>query len=311
MEYKDYYSILGVEKNATPEEIKKAYRQLAKSYHPDKNPGSKVAEARFKEVSEAYEVLSDPQKKQHYDNLGKDWQRYQQTGGNPKEYYGNMYYQQAPDFDFSEIFGNDGGNGGFSEFFRNIFGGGGGNGNTGGNKNKRSNKGGQDYDTEVEISLEEAYKGTARILNVMNEKLRIQFKPGIPNDQVLRLKGKGGQGINGQPTGDLYVKVKILPHNLFKREGNDLHCELPVELYTVVLGGKVFINTFDGGTNFILPAGTDNGKVFRLKGKGMPDYAQPNKRGDLYVKINVQIPKNLSTQEIELFEKLSKLRPAK
>ncbi len=310
MDYKDYYGILGVEKNATPEEIKKAYRQLAKSYHPDKNPGSKVAEARFKEVSEAYEVLSDAQKKQHYDNLGKDWQKYQQTGSNPKEYYGNTT-QQNPDFDFSEIFGNDSGNGGFSDFFRNIFGGGGGNGNTGGNKNKRNNKGGQDYDTEVEISLEEAYRGTARILNVMNEKLRVQFKAGIPNDQVLRLKGKGGQGINGQPTGDLYVKVKILPHNLFKREGNDLHCELPVELYTVVLGGKVFISTFDGGTNFILPAGTDNGKVFRLKGKGMPDYAQPNKTGDLYVKINVQIPKNLSTQEIELFEKLSKLRPNK
>lgn len=309
MDYKDYYGILGVEKNATPEDIKKAYRQLAKAYHPDKNPGSKVAETRFKEVSEAYEVLSDPQKKQHYDNLGKDWQRYQQTGSNPKEYYSNTH-QQAPDFDFSDIFGNDGGSGGFSDFFRNIFGSGG-NGNTGGSKNKRNSKGGQDYDTEVEISLEEAYKGTARILNVMNEKLRIQFKAGIPNDQVLRLKGKGGQGVNGQPTGDLYVKVKILPHNLFKREGNDLHCELPVELYTVVLGGKVFINTFDGGTNFILPAGTENGKVFRLKGKGMPDYAQPNKTGDLYVKINVQIPKNLSTQEIELFEKLSKLRPNK
>jgi curved DNA-binding protein len=308
MDYKDYYGILGVEKNATPEDIKKAYRQLAKAYHPDKNPGSKVAEARFKEVSEAYEVLSDPQKKQHYDNLGKDWQKYQQAGNNPKEYQRGTQ-QENPDFDFSDIFGNDGGNGGFSDFFRNIFGGG--NGNAGNPKNKRGSKGGQDYDTEAEISLEEAYKGTARILNVMNEKLRIQFKAGIPNDQVLRLKGKGGQGVNGQPTGDLYVKVKILPHNLFKREGNDLHCELPVELYTVVLGGKVFINTFDGGTNFILPAGTENGKVFRLKGKGMPDYAQPNKTGDLYVKINVQIPKNLSTQEIELFEKLSKLRPNK
>jgi curved DNA-binding protein len=308
MDYKDYYGILGVEKNATQEEIKKAYRQLAKTWHPDKNPGSKVAESRFKEISEAYDVLSDTQKKKHYDDLGKNWNKYQQYN-NPYEYYKQTRPNDPPpNFDFSEIFGGDskagsGGNngGGFSDFFSNIF---------GGSEKKKATKG-QDYETEMEISLEDAYKGTTKIMTVMSQKLRIQLKPGVPHEQVLRLKGKGGEGTNGIPAGDLFVKVKILPHNLFKREGNDLHCELPVDLYTVVLGGKVFIETFDGGTNFILPAGTENGKVLRLKNKGMPNYANPAQMGDLFVKLNVQIPKNLSAQETELFNKLAEFRKPK
>lgn len=304
MDYKDYYGILGVEKSATQEEIKKAYRQLAKTWHPDKNPGSKVAEARFKEVSEAYEVLSDAQKKKHYDDLGKNWNKYQQYN-NPYEYYKQTKPNDPPpNFDFSEIFGNENkGNsesGGFSDFFSNIFG--------GNSAKKKTATKGQDYETEMEISLEDAYKGTTKMMTVMSQKLRIQLKPGVPHEQVLRLKGKGGEGANGLPAGDLFVKVKILPHYLFRREGNDLHCELPVDLYTVVLGGKVFIETFDGGTNFILPAGTENGKILRLKNKGMPNYSNPSQVGDLFVKLNVQIPKNLSAQETELFTKLAELR---
>jgi curved DNA-binding protein len=301
MDYKDYYAVLGVEKAASQEEIKKAYRQLAKTWHPDKNPGSKVAETRFKEVSEAYEVLSDVEKKKHYDELGKNWGKYQQYN-NPQEYYKNTK-NEAPPFDFSEIFGNEkngdkGSRGGFSDFFSNIF----------GDADKKKTAKGQDYETEMEITLEDAYKGTTKVMTVLAQKLRIQLKAGVPHEQSLRLKGKGGEGANGVPAGDLFVKVKILPHALFKREGNDLHCELSVDLYTIVLGGKVFIETFDGGTNFILPAGTDNGKVLRLKGKGMPNYANPSQFGDLFVKLNVQIPKNLSTTEVELFKKLEEIR---
>ncbi len=299
MDYKDYYSILGVEKAASPEEIKKAYRQLAKTYHPDKNPGSKVAEARFKEISEAYEVLSDVSKKKHYDDLGKNWNKYQQYN-NPQEYYRNTRpNEDTPNFDFSEIFGKER-TGGFSDFFSNIF---------GGNENKKQK--GQNYETEMEITLEEVYRGSTKILHVLNQKLRIQVKAGVPHEQVLKLKGKGGEGVNGLPAGDLFVKVKVLPHALFRREGNDLHCELPVNLYTIVLGGKVFIETFDGGTNFILPAGTDNGKVLRLKGKGLPDYTNPTQIGDLYVKLNAQIPKNLSPTEVDLFSKLAEIRKDK
>ncbi len=303
MDYKDYYAVLGIEKAASQEEIKKAYRQLAKTWHPDKNPGSKVAESRFKEVSEAYEVLSDVEKKKHYDELGKNWGKYQQYN-NPQEYYKNTRTNETPPFDFSEIFGNDktggknGGKGGFSDFFSNIF----------GDTEKKKTAKGQDYETEMEITLEDAYRGTTKIMTVLSQKLRIQLKPGVPHEQSLRLKGKGGEGANGVPAGDLFVKVKILPHSLFKREGNDLHCELSVNLYTIVLGGKVFIETFDGGTNFILPAGTDNGKVLRLKGKGMPDYTNPTHIGDLFVKLNVQIPKNLITEEVELFKKLEEIR---
>lgn len=301
MDYKDYYSVLGVEKTATPEEIKKAYRQLAKTYHPDKNPGSKVAEARFKEVSEAYEVLSDASKKKHYDDLGKNWNKYQQYK-NPQEYYReNRPSEDSPNFDFSDIFGKDKG-GGFSDFFSNIFGGG---------EGKKQSSKGQNYETEMELTLDEVYKGTTKILHVLNQKLRLQVKAGIPHEQVLKLKGKGSEAANGVPAGDLFVKIKILPHALFRREGNDLHCELPVNLYTIVLGGKVFIETFDGGTNFILPAGTDNGKILRLKGKGLPDYNNPTQIGDLFVKLSVQIPKNLSQTEVELFTQLLELRKGK
>jgi curved DNA-binding protein len=301
MDYKDYYAILGTEKTATQDEIKKAYRQLAKTWHPDKNPGSKVAETRFKEISEAYEVLSDVEKKKHYDNLGKDWNKYQQYN-NPKEYYKQTRpNDKAPDFDIDDLFKSDGkndGKGGFSDFFSNIF----------GDANKKKPTKGQDYETEMEITLDDAYKGVTKIMTVLSQKLRIQLKPGVPHEQSLRLKGKGGEGANGVPAGDLFVKVKILPHALFKREGNDLHCELPVDLYTAVLGGKVFIATLDGGTNFILPAGTENGKTLRLKSKGMPDYNNPTHVGDLFVKLNVQIPKDLGSQEIELFTKLAEIR---
>jgi len=298
MDYKDYYAVLGIEKNASPDEIKKAYRQLAKTWHPDKNPGSKVAETRFKEISEAYEVLSDPEKKKHYEELGKNWNKYQQYN-NPSEYY-KQTRQNEPAFDIDDLFKSDknGSKSGFSDFFSNIF----------GDSNKKKANKGQDYETEMEITLEDAYKGVTKIMTVLNQKLRIQLKPGVPHEQSLRLKGKGGEGTNGLPAGDLFVKVKILPHNLFRREGNDLHCELPVDLYTIVLGGKVFIETFDGGTNFILPAGTENGKILRLKAKGMPDYNNPTHHGDLFVKLNVQIPKNLSSQEIELYTKLAEIR---
>ncbi|HYG53624.1 MAG TPA: DnaJ domain-containing protein, partial [Flavobacteriales bacterium] len=249
MEYKDYYKALGISKTASQEEIKKAYRKLAKEFHPDKNPGNKAAEARFKEISEAYNVLSDPEKKKHYDNLGENWAKYQQYGGNPNDYYRNTggggNPGQQPNHDFSDIFGEEGA-GGFSDFFKNIFGSRFGGANAGSQGTNQRIMKGQDYETEMEITLEEAYRGTARVLSVLNQKLRIQIKPGIAHEQVLKLTGKGGAGVNGAPAGDLFLKVRINKHPVFEREGNDLRMEVPVNLYTAVLGGKILINTLDG-----------------------------------------------------------------
>jgi curved DNA-binding protein len=308
MDYKDYYKILGVPKAATAEEIKKAYRKLAKQYHPDKNPGDKAAEAKFKDITEANDVLSDPQKRKYYDELGANWAQYQKFGGNPADYAKTKrpsyqppsgQYQPGPDFD-----GPLGG--GFSDFFRNIFGG-------FGRSEERPNSGqrlgrGQDFETEMEITLEEAHQGTVRILNVLNQRLRMQIKPGVEDGQSLKLKGRGGEDPTGGERGDLYVKVKIAKMTGVERRGPDLYLDLPVNLFTAVLGGKVAAKFLGGEISFPLPAGTDSGKTFRLKGKGMPHYNHPEQKGDLYVKIRITTPKNLSAKEQELFAQLAALR---
>lgn len=313
MDYKDYYKILGVDKKASQADIKKAYRALAKKYHPDKTKGDKAAEDRFKDISEAYEVIGDETKRKQYDQLGSNWRQFQQQGGpGGGQYYdfgqpgGGRYQGQG----FGGDAGSFGGGGGFSDFFQQFFGGGG----FGGQRAGRGAEAlkGQDYETEMDISLQEAFSGTVRLINLPNQQLRITTKPGVADGQVLRINGKGAPGRgNGAPNGDLYVKVLVREHPNFTRTGNDLHTELNTDMYTAILGGDAQVSTLTGDLKLKIPAGTQNGHTLRLRGKGMPLYGKPDQYGDLYVKIKVILPKTLTPEERELMERLRAMQNAK
>ena len=312
MEYKDYYKILGVSKNASQDEIKKAYRKLAVKYHPDKTQGDKKSEDRFKEIGEAYEVLKDPEKRKKYDKLGSNWKQYENAGygggGFDFSQFGGgsaggrrTYHFEG---DMGDIFGDSGD--GFSDFF-NAFFGGGEHTQTGFSGRQRPRKG-QDLQAKMEISLYEAYHGTSRILNVGGKKLRVNTKPGSYDGLELRIKGKGAPGSSGGPNGDIYIKIRVQPDSQYKVDGSNLILKTNIDLYTAVLGGKKEIQTLAGKLNVPIPKGAQNGSKLRLKGKGMPVYNQPGVHGDLFVQLNVQIPKNLSQEEIKLFKKLKDLQ---
>lgn len=305
MEYRDYYKILGVDKSASQDEIKKAYRKLAVKYHPDKNPGDKEAEKRFQEINEANEVLSDPEKRKKYDAMGENWRHYQESGGRTGGFDWSQYASPGGGFTFegdaSDFFGQEG----FSDFFSSFFGGG-----RGRTRGRASFKG-QDYQVEMELTLEEAYHGTSRILQLNGQKIRIKIKPGISDGQVLSIKGKGGAGVNGGPAGDLLVTVHVLPHPLYIRQGDDLEQNITISLYTAVLGGTATAETLTGKVNFKVPAGIQPGKTLRLKGKGMPVYNEPGRYGDLLLRIDISVPMNLSEEEKELFRKLKVLSEQK
>ncbi|GAB3526920.1 J domain-containing protein [Pontibacter brevis] len=307
MEYKDYYTILGVDKKASQADIKKAYRALAKKYHPDKNKGDKAAEDKFKDISEAYEVLGDETKRQQYDQLGANWRQFQNAGPGGGQYYGQPGgFTEA---DFSDMFGGGAG-GGFSDFFQQFFGGGGGGfGQAGGGRARARQS--QDYKADLEISLTEAYTGTSRLINLNNQQLRITTKPGVADGQQLRIKGKGGPAAGGGAPGDLYIDVHVHPDPRFERRGNDLYTTLPVDLFTAILGGQAQVTTMSGLLKLNIPAGTQAGKTLRLRGKGMPVYGKSDQFGDLYVKIEVNLPTDLSAEERQLFEKLRDMRQAK
>ncbi len=300
MDFKDYYKILGVPKTASADDIKKAYRKLAVKYHPDKNQNDKVAEEKFKEVNEANEVLGDPEKRKKYDELGENWQQYQQQA-----------QQGGQDFDWSRWQGQQSGpfsgrSGGFedtdfSDFFESVFG-------SRFQRGAQSKRAGADYRAEVVISLEEAYNGASRQLDLGDQKLQFHLKPGTRDGQQLRLKGKGGPGINGGPAGDIYLLVHVNDHSHFERKGDDVYSTIPVDLYTAILGGPVLIRTLKNTTRITLSPGTPNGKVLRLKGMGMPVYDQPGSFGDLYAKVNVLLPEHLTQQELDLFKQLSHLK---
>lgn len=306
MDFKDYYKILGVDKKASADEIKKSYRKLARKYHPDVNPDDKKAEEKFKEVSEAYEVLGDAEKRKKYDELGADWNRYQQTGqqgGFDWAQYGDgpggRTYTYEGDFD--DIFGG----GGFSDFFEHVFG-----GRFGGQQRQQSQRGGfkgPDLRAEMAISLREAYHGTEKVFEIDGQKLRIKLKPGIRDEQTLRLKGKGGQGMGGQ-RGDLLLKIRVNTEKGFERKNDDLFVDMPVPLYTAVLGGKETLHTLNGQLKITIPPETKNGTILRLKNKGFPKYSDASKRGDLYVKVAIHVPENLNDEEKNLFRKLASLR---
>lgn len=302
MDYKDYYSILGVDKKATQEEIKKAYRKLANKYHPDKNPDSKTAEDKFKEVNEANEVLSNPDKRKQYDTLGANYNRYRQGGGSGgfDDFMRNTAGGTQMNFDnLSDLFGQMGG----SSIFEQIF------GNMGGSGRTRARKG-RDVQAEITISLEEAYNGTQKVIEIGGKQLRFSIKPGIEDGQTLRIAGKGGVGSGGGPSGNLYLIVRIAPNADWERRGNDLYTTLPVDLYTALLGGKVRVNSLKGGININIQPETPNGKVLRLKDLGMPHYDNPTQFGALYATVQVQLPVNLNDEEKKLISRLAALRKA-
>jgi curved DNA-binding protein len=303
MEYKDYYKILGVNKNASQADIKKAYRKLAVQYHPDKNINNKEAEEKFKLINEANEVLGDPDKRKKYDELGEDWNKYQQTGqsGGFDSFGGGQGKRYHYEGDFSDIFGSGGGSG-FSDFFEAFFG-------KGGRRSQRESEyKGQDFEAETGITLEEAYHGTSRVIQVHGEKLRITVKPGVQDGQLLRIKGKGGDGSSDKYRGDLYVRIKVLPHSVFTRKGDDLYATQNIDLYTAALGGEILVHTMSGTIKVQIPAGTQNGKTIRIKGKGIPVPDTTDKFGDLYLQLQVSIPTSLTEKEKQLFEQLRKLK---
>lgn len=305
MEYKDYYKTLEINKDASNEEIKQTYRRLAKKYHPDKNPNDKKAEEKFKQISEAYEVLKDAEKRKKYDQLGSNWKQYQSSGGG--EWFRNFdNSEQGGGFhfssDFNEVFSKAGG---FSDFFENFFGPG---SRTSGRRTSYPQKG-RDYSAAISISLEEAHKGTEREISIEGKKIKVKITPGIEEGKKLRLKSQGGEGTNGGEKGNLYLTIQIQKHPVFERTNNDLFMDLNVDLYTAVLGGKKEMTTIDGRRiNITISPQTDNGTILKIKGIGMNNPDQSQNRGNLFIKIFVDVPKNLSEEETNLFKKLRDLR---
>jgi curved DNA-binding protein len=291
VDYKDYYKILEIDKKATPAEVKKAYRTLAKKNHPDKNLGDKKAEERFKLVNEANEVLGNPDKRKQYDELGENWQQNQQTQNQQRN--PNQQYQQG-----NQGFGG-GNNGDFSDFFEQFFA-----QQRGGNPQQNQARKGGDYETEMEISLEEAFAGTNRIIQLENEKLRVTTKPGAYTDQQLRIKNKGAKGSSDANRGDLFVRIRVADNQKYIRKGDDLHQTKNINLYDAILGNEIIIETLSGKLKIKIFAGTQNGKTIRLKGKGMPIYEKNGTFGDFYIIIQIQIPEKLTEKQKALFEEL-------
>lgn len=302
MDYKDYYKALGVDKKATNAQIKKAYRKLARQYHPDVNPNNAEAERKFKEINEAHEVLSDEEKRRKYDELGADWQRYQHAGTGRGQTQGGFdwsQYQQAGGGGF-ESFGGDDSN--FSDFFSNIF------GSMGGRGGSSRAGAGQDYQAELELTLEDAYRGGPRTLNVNGKSLRITIKPGVEDGQTIRLRDQGAPGRNGGPNGSLYITLRVLPDARFARLGNDLTQEVQVPLYRALLGGEQVVDTLSGPVKINIKPETQNGTRLRLRGKGFPVYGKDGEFGDLYLHLTVQLPQRLTDKEKELIQQLAALR---
>jgi curved DNA-binding protein len=302
MDYKDYYKILGVERNAGEEDIRKAYRKLAMQYHPDRNPNDKQAEERFKEINEAYQVLNDPTKRSHYDRLGSDYSNWQRRGA-PGDFNWDQYGGGFPGGvrveygDLDDLFGGAGA-GGFSDFFRTIFG----RGAEGAGAGTRTRQQPQGYQQELEITLDEAYNGTTRVFESDGKQKQVRIPAGVRTGSKVRVAGAGPNGL------DLYLIVDVKEDSRFERRGNDLHTTATVDVFTAILGGEADVETLGGKVKLNIPAGTQPEQVFRLAGRGMPSIKNQNEKGDLYVRLKVQIPKYLSAKQRELLEEASRLK---
>ncbi len=311
MDYKDYYKVLGVDKNATAEDIKKAYRKLAMKYHPDKNPGNKQAEEKFKEINEANEVLSDQEKRARYDELSSTYNSWQQAGGNPNSFswddlFNNPQYASrgtnVNTSDFGDMFGGE--MGGFSDFFNAFFGG----------ARPRSQRRTataqrtvqpQAYQQQVNISFWEAYHGTTRVLQFNNKKIEVKIPAGVRTGSKVRVSGAGPRQAGGGKS-DIYLVIDVSRDERFTIKGNDIHTTTDVDLYTALLGGETKVNTPDGDVILKIPGGTQPMQVFRLKGRGMPALKEKNKKGDLFVKVKIEIPRNLSEEQKSILREMRK-----
>ena len=302
MEYKDYYQILGVDRKATAYKIKKQYRKLAIKFHPDKNQGNRAAEERFKEISEAYEVLGNSEKRKKYDDLGANWKQYEKQGFEGfGGFHGNASGRQQG---FEDFFG---GSSGFSDFFDAFFGGGFGS-QSFGNRQKQSQKiKGQDLNATISLSLQEAYTGVDQLLNLQGQRIKMKIKPGVKDGQTLRIKGKGQVSPFGGAPGDLLIKIHIKPSAGIKREGNDLIADFPVDIYTAALGGKLPFKSFKGVVQVPVKPGQQNGSILRLKGLGMPVYGE-NSFGNLLLKVQLRLPENLAEAELALLRQAAAMR---
>jgi curved DNA-binding protein len=300
MDYKDYYQILGVSRSASTEEIRKAYRKLAMQYHPDRNPGDKQSEERFKEINEAYQVLNDTQKRAHYDRVGSAYSNWQRRGAPSGGFDWNQWARGAPGGtrveygDLNEMFGGD--TGLFSEFFRTIFGGG------MGTAGARTSRAAPAYQQQVEISLEDAFNGTTMQLQANGKRKEVKIPPGVRTGSKVRVAGSGPNGM------DLYLIVQVKDHQNFERKGNDLHTTAKVSMFTAILGGDAEVETITGKVKLTIPPGTQPEQVFRVAGRGMPQLKNPDSRGDLFVRLKVEIPRHLSSKQKELFEEASKIK---
>lgn len=306
MEFKDYYEILEIEKNTPAEEIGKAYRKLARKYHPDVNPDDDQAAAQFTAISEAHHVLSNPEARAKYDRLDAAWQAHQNSAATEDDTFDWPQWvslelqDQTLDEALAELEKSN--EKGFSPFFQAIFG-----GMDIVEKGAAPGKG-QDYHQGVEITLEEVYTGTSRILRVGNRRLEVRIPRGAQTGTKVRIRGEGGLSADGTNKGDLYLEIQVAAHPSFKREGDDLHLDLPVNVYSAVLGGEVVVPIIKGKIKLRIPPETQSGRIFRLKGQGLPRLKNPDERGDLFAKVMITVPENLTEEEIELFEELADIR---
>jgi curved DNA-binding protein len=313
MEYKDYYQILGVGRDASDEDIRRAYRRLARKYHPDVNPNNDEATEHFKEINEAHEVLSDPDKRRKYDQLGSQYFQYQQGGGDPGGFDWSQWFSGSQGYgsgrvrseyvDLNDLFGSND----FSDFFQSIFGGAAAGGRAGRQQQSYQMKG-RDIEQPVQITLEEAFTGTARIARMAGGRIEVKIPAGVQTGSRVRIAGKGEPGQNGGRAGDLFLLIEVQEHKAFRREGDDLHTKLAVPLYTLVLGGEEMVPTLKGRLSLRIPPETKAGRVFRLRGQGMPTLRDPNKRGDLFVEVQPVLPSDLTPKEKELFSQLAAMR---
>lgn len=323
MDFKDYYATLGVGKTATEKEIKQAFRKLARKHHPDVNPGDKAAEAKFKEINEAYEVLGDPEKRKKYDELGANWRMYEQAEaqGGPNPFAGRWNvnfgggqgtggFRSMTQEEMEAMFGDTNP---FSDFFTTFFGGGMGGAESARSRARVRPRRGRDVEHELELTLEDAYHGTTRRFSLKHDgqarTVDVRIPAGVGDGSRVRVSGEGEHGASGGQAGDLYLRVRIAPHSVFDRKGQDLHSKVALPVTTAVLGGEVDVPTMSGKpARLRIPPLTQNGQVFRLKGYGMPAVGKNESKGDLYARVEVQVPTQLTPEEREHYEALAKLK---